>query len=381
MTASASAFSFRRIWAVLKKEFIQLKRDRATLGMIVGLPIMQLFLFGYAINSDPKHLPTVILSQDHSVFARSIVATLKASDYFQITQDIDSEEVGRRMLQEGTTTFFITLPEGFSRALIHGDRPVVLIEADASDPIAIAGPLGTVGTVIDNAIQREAIGPLGFLASDIPPYEVRIHRLYNPEGLTRYNIVPGLIGVVLTMTGVMMTALALTRERERGTMENLLSMPVKPIEVMVGKIAPYIIIGYIQASIILLTAHLVFAVPILGSLLLLGVALLMFIICNLALGFTLSAGAKNQMQAMQMSTFLLMPSILLSGFMFPFRGMPEWAQAIGSALPITYFIRIIRGLMLKDANFVEIWPNVWPMLVFMVAITAIAMRVYRKTLD
>jgi len=373
--------SYSRIWAVLKKEFIQLKRDPTTLRMIVIIPIMQLLMFGFAINSDPKHLPTAVLSQDKSIIARNIVTGLKNSEYFAITHNISSEEEAKTLLQEGIVTFVVTLPENFSRDLIRGNRPNFLIEADASDPIAVAGPLGAVGQVAEQAIARDFMGSVQGIYSSPPPYDIRVHKLYNPEGISRYNIIPGLIAVVLTMTCIAMTALSLTRERERSTMENLLSMPVKPIEVMAGKIAPYIIIGYVQSGIILLTSYFIFGVPILGSLWLLIVGLLMFIICNLALGFTLSASAQNQMQAMQSSTLLLLPSILLSGFMFPFHGMPVWAQYIGSLLPSTYFIRIVRSVMLKGGDFYEIWPHIWPLLIFMVVITSIAMKVYKRTLD
>lgn len=373
--------SKRRILAVLKKEFIQLFRDKTTLRMIVGIPIMQLLLFGFAINSDPKHMPTAVIAQDHGIFVRDILTGLKNSEYFSITHEVHSEEEARLLLQQGKVIFAITIPEQFSRRLLRGDKPHLLIEADGTDPIAIAGALGAVEGSMQQVIKRDAEGVLGSLMPEPQPYEVRVHRMYNPEGLSRYNIVPGLIAIVLTMTGVMMTALSLTRERERGTMENLLSMPVRPIEVMAGKIAPYVIIGYVQASIIVATAHFLFGVPILGSLPLLALGLLIFIICNLALGFTLSAKATNQMQAMQMSMFLLLPSILLSGFMFPFLGMPSWAQAMGSVLPSTYFIRIVRGIMLKGGDFIEIWPNIWPLMIFMVVITAIAMKVYRRTLD
>lgn len=376
-----SFISKRRIWAVLKKEFIQLARDRTTLGMIIGIPIMQLLLFGFAINSDPKHLPTAVIMRDQGIIARDILTGLNNSEYFNITHEVQSEEEARLLLQQGKVIFALTLPEQFTRRLVRGEKPYLLMEADGTDPIAVSSALGAVEGAIRQAMNRDAQGMLESFKTSEPPYEVRIHRLYNPEGLSRYNIVPGLIAIVLTMTGVMMTALSLTRERERGTMENLLAMPVKPIEVMTGKIAPYVIIGYIQSSIIVATAHFLFGVPILGSLPLLGLALLIFIVCNLALGFTLSAKATNQMQAMQMSMFIFLPSVLLSGFMFPFLGMPRWAQVLGSILPSTYFIRIVRGIMLKGGDFIEIWPNIWPLLIFMVVITAIAMRVYRKTLD
>ena len=373
--------SLRRIWAILLKELIQLKRDRTTLGMIVLIPIMQLLLFGYAINSNPKNMPTAILSEDNSVITRSFVTALKNSEYFSIGYDISSEKEGRSLLQEGRISFLITVPENFSRDLVRGDKPDLLVEADATDPIATSGAIGAISGIMESVIRRDLTGALGTLQAKPVPFQVQVHKLYNPEGLTRYNIIPGLIGIVLTMTGVMMTALALTRERERGTMENLLAMPVKPMEVMIGKIAPYIIICYIQSFIIVATAMTLFQVPVLGSITLFSLALFIFIICNLAWGFTLSAIAQNQMQTTQMSFFILLPSILLSGFVFPFQGMPEWAQALGSCLPMTYFVRIARGIMLKGSDFSEIWPHIWPLLIFMMVMTAIAMKVYRRTLD
>lgn len=373
--------SYRRIFAILKKEFVQLKRDATTLRMIIAIPIMQLLLFGFAINSDPKHLPTAILSEDNGIITRNILTALENSEYFTINHAITSPQEAKKLLQEGCVTFVVTIPANFSRDLIRGDKPNLLIEADSTDPIAISGSLASVPEAIKQAINRDAKGPLSSIASFESPYEIRIHKLYNPEGLSRYNIIPGLIAIVLTMTCVMMTALSLTKERERGTMENLLSMPVKPIEVMIGKITPYVVIGYIQATIILLASYFIFGVPILGNLVLLALSLLIFIICNLALGFTLSTASKNQMQAMQGSIFVLLPSILLSGFMFPFKGLPIWAQYIGSILPSTYFIRIVRGIMLKGSNFTEIWPNIWPLCIFMIVVTIITMRVYKTTLD
>jgi ABC-2 type transport system permease protein len=321
------------------------------------------------------------LVKDNSSFARTFVAGLKNTDYFSIDRETFSENEARSFLQKGLTQFVVTIPENFSRDLVRGQKPAILIEADATDPTASAGALSAVSGVIDTVIRSELTGPLAYLKNGPAPFSVETHRLYNPEGFSRYNIVPGLMGIVLTITGVMMTALALTRERERGTMENLLSMPVSPFEVMVGKIAPYMIIAYVQSTIIILAAKLLFSVPLLGSLALLGVALLVFIICNLGLGFTVSAGARNQMQAMQFSFFLFLPSVMLSGFMFPFRGMPAWAQAIGHSIPATYFIRIVRGVMLKGASFAEVWPNLWPLLIFMVVTAVIAMKLYRRTLD
>lgn len=375
------SINFSRVFAILKKEFIQLKRDVTTLRMIIAIPIIQLLLFGFAINSDPKHLATAIIVQDDSLITRNILSGLKNSDYFFINHRLSSEKEAQTLLQKGEVTFVITIPPDFSQNLIKGSKPYFLIEADATDPTAISGALGSINTIIQSAILRDASGSLAFLSPQSSAYEIRIHKRYNPEGESRYNIVPGLIAIVLTMTCVMMTALSLTRERERGTIENILSMPVKPIEVMIGKITPYVLIGYIQAGIILTASYTIFNVPVIGSLWLLGLGLLIFIICNLALGFTLSAASTNQMQAMQSSTFILLPSILLSGFMFPFHGMPQWAQFMGSILPSTYFIRIVRGVMLKGNNFQEIWPHIWPLLLFMTALTIVTIKVYRKTLD
>ncbi len=374
-------FSFRRMRAVLVKEFIQLRRDKTTFGMILFIPFMQLLLFGYAINTDPKHLPAAVLARDDSPFARSFVAGLENSEYFSIDRGVTSEEEALLLLRRGTMQFIVTIPENFGRDLVRGTRPQVLIEADATDPIATAGAIAAVSGIVDTAIGHDLTGPLAHLKAVPEPVNVVVHAAYNPEGLSRYNVVPGLMGVVLTMTGIMMTALAITRERERGTMENLLAMPAKPIEVMAGKIAPYVMIGYLQAAIIVTVAKLLFGVPILGSLVLLSAVLIVFISCNLALGFTLSANAANQMQAMQMSMMMTLPSILLSGYIFPFRGMPIWAQAIGSLLPVTYFMRIVRGILLKGNGLLEIWPNLWPLFLFMVVVTVFAMKRYKRTLD
>lgn len=375
------AFSLRRTWAIMIKEFRQLRRDRSTFAMMILVPIMQLLLFGYAINSDPKHMPTAVLAQDHGIFARSFIAGLKNSDYFSIDREATSEMEARLLLQQGKVQFVVSIPENFERNIIRGEKPSLLIEADATDPTASAGALGAVGGILDMIVKQEFIGPLSFLKGKANPIQVQVHRLYNPEGFSRYNIVPGLMGIVLTMTGVIMTALALTRERERGTMENLLSMPVRPIEVMTGKITPYVLIGYVQSFLIIMASRYLFDVPIIGNIGLLSVALIVFIICNLALGFTMSAASQNQMQAMQMSFMVMLPSILLSGFMFPFWGMPKWAQIIGSFLPATYFIRIVRSVLLKGGDFIEIWPHFWPLLIFMLFITALAMKLYRRTLD
>ena len=374
-------FSWHRFIAVLAKEFVQMRRDRLTFAMMVGIPIIQLILFGFAINSDPKALPTAVLAADNSIFSRSFVRAMENSGYFRVVRQLSSEAEAGRVLTEGQVQFVLTIPENFARKLVRGERPVLLLEADATDPAATSNALAALMNLNQTALTRDLAGGLAHLQNGLPPYEVRVHRRYNPEGVTQYNIVPGLIGVILTMTMVMMTSLAMTRERERGTMENLLATPVRPGEVMAGKIIPYIIVGYVQVAIILLAAKLLFAVPVVGSLALLSLVLVLFMAANLAVGFTFSTLAKNQMQAMQMTFFFFLPSMLLSGFMFPFRGMPEWAQWLGEVLPLTHFLRVVRGILLKGNGTAEIAPELWPMALFLLAAAVVALKRYRETLD
>ena len=374
-------FSWSRWFGIVGKEFIQLKRDRLTFGMIVGIPVIQLVLFGFAINSDPKHLPTAVLDADRSEFSRSILAGLKNSDYFEFVREAVDEAEADRLLATGATQFVITIPEGFSRSLVRGERPAVLVEADATDPAATGNAIAAVNQVAQNVLARDLTGPLSPLNATPGAFEVRIHPRYNPEAITQYHIVPGLMGVILTMTMVLMTGLAITRETERGTMENLLATPATALEVMTGKIVPYVLIGLIQVTLILLLARLIFGVPILGSLATLYLAVLLFIAANLTLGLTFSSLARNQLQAMQMTFFFFLPSILLSGFMFPFRGMPGWAQAIGEMLPLTHFLRIVRGVLLKGNGLAEIGSEVWPIVLFMAVVSAIGLRSFRSTLD
>src|SRR5262252_10323650 len=323
--AIVSRFSLQRWIAMLVKEFLQLARDRVTFAMIIGIPIIQLTLFGYAINTDPKHMPTAVIMSDHSEFTRSLVAALKTSDYFRIVSDTPDEAEAHAALVRGTAQFVVSIPADFTSKLVRGDRPTVLIEADASDPTAVGAAIAAINELPSVISRKDLTGSLAYLAVKPPPFDVTVHRLYNPESLTQYNIVPGLMGVILTMTMVMMTGLAITRERERGTMENLLATPAAPLEVMTGKIMPYIGIGLIQVTIVVTLAQLLFGVPMQGSYTVLYVSVLLFIAANLMLGLTISAVAENQLQAMQMTFFYFLPSILLSGFMFPFRGMPEWA--------------------------------------------------------
>jgi ABC-2 type transport system permease protein len=374
-------FSWARFWAVVVKEFIQMRRDRLTFGMMAGIPVIQLVLFGYAINTDPKHLPTAVLSADHSIFARSLVRALENTEYFRVVAQPDSEAEADRLLATGRVQFVVNIPEDFARNLLRGEQPAVLVEADASDPVATANALAALAVLNERALAHDLQGPLAHLLSPPAPFELRVHRRYNPEGFSQYNIVPGLIGTILTITMVVITSMAVTRERERGTMENLLSMPVRPLEVMLGKIIPFILVGYAQVATILIAAKWLFAVPILGSLWLLSVALVLFIAANLAVGFTFSTLAETQLQAMQMAFFFFLPSLLLSGFLFPFRGMPEWAQALGSVFPLTHFLRIVRGILLKGSGWSEIAPELWPIAAFMLVAGAIALNRYRETLD
>jgi len=376
-----SRFSLARMWAVFIKEFQQMMRDRLTFAMAVGIPVLQLILFGYAINTDPKGLPTAIVSTDSGPLSRSIVAALQNTGYFRVDHTGTSEAEGDALIENGKAQFLIVIPPDFSRSVVRGERPALLVSVDATDPSASGNAIAALNAVAGQALRQDLQGPLRSLQTAPAPYEVRIHRRYNPEGLSRYNIVPGLIGTILTMTMVMLTGLAMTRERERGTMENLLATPVRPSEVMVGKILPYVVMGYIQLAVILLAAFALFQVPMEGSMPLLMAMIGVFIIANLAVGFTFSTVARNQLQAMQMTFFFFLPSMLLSGFMFPFRAMPEWAQRVGEVLPLTHFLRIVRGILLKGNAAPQLLGELWPMLAFMTVVSVVALKRYRQTLD
>jgi ABC-2 type transport system permease protein len=373
-----SGVSLRRFLAVLRKEWIQIRRDSMTLRMIILLPVMQLFLFGYAINADPKHLPTGLLTAEHSKYQRTIIAALQNTGYYDVRM-LPSEEAAERGLAAGELLFVINIPPDFDRAIDRGEKPTILIDADATDPQTIGNAtaaLAALGGVLDRELPPSLVA-----RPAAPPYRFEVHARYNPEQLTVLNIVPGLIGIVLTISTLFITTLSITRERERGTMENLLAMPVRPIEVMLAKIVPYIVIGYVQVGMIVAIAATVFHLPIRGSIPLLMLALGLFIASNLALGITFSTIATNQMQAVQMAQFTLLPSFLLSGFMFPFKGMPVWAQIAGEFFPITHALRIIRGVLLKGNGGAEIAGELWPIAAFTLAVTAIAVWSYRETLD
>ena len=374
-------FSAARFLAIVVKEFIQMRRDRVTFAMMIGIPMIQLVLFGFAINSDPKHLPAAVLLADDGPQGRTLLHAIQNSDYLKFVRQAATEKEAHDLLARGDVQFVITIPQNFSRDLLRGARPVLLVEADATDPAATSNAIGSLRTLLNTALNNDLKGPLSELAGSEGPVSLRVHARYNPEAITQYNIVPGLMGVVLTMTMVMITALAITRERERGTMENLLSMPTRPFEVMLGKIIPYILVGYIQVTLILLAAHFIFSVPMTGNIPLLLVVALVFIAANLAMGITFSTLAQNQLQAVQMSFFFFLPSLLLSGFMFPFRGMPPWAQMVGEVFPLTHFLRIVRGILLKDNGVPEVMPQLWPILFFAIIAVAVGAKRYRQTLD
>ena len=373
--------NWRRVRAVLVKEFIQMRRDRLTFAMMLGVPLLQLILFGYAINNDPRNLPTAVLVEDNSQYTRSFLAALENSRYYRVQSVVTSHAEAQRKLETGAVTFVVTIPASFSRDLLRGDRPQLLIQADATDPAATSNAVAALDGISRNAFRHDFRGPLAGLSPPPAAVDIVIHRLYNPESISSYNIVPGLIGVILTMTMIMMTALTLTRETENGTLENLLSMPVSPLEVMLGKVAPYVCLGLFQVTVILIAAVILFDVPIMGSVFLLFLVALVFISANVFLGFTLSTFARTQLQAMQMTFFVFLPTILLSGFMFPYRGMPQWAQYLGEILPLTHFLRMVRGIILKGNGVAEILPELWPILVFLGLAGWVALLRYRRTLD
>ena len=365
----------------MRKEFIQMRRDKATFAMIIGIPLIQLILFGYAINTNPRHLPTAIVNTSHDVMGRRILTSMENSTYFKFVSPVVSEEQAKYMLKTGKVQFVVNFPPNFYHDLVKGLKPSLLLQADATDPAATSRAVSVFTELANKALTDELKGPLKKLNATAPPYEPLVHAIYNPLAITAFNIVPGLLGVVLTMTLVIITALAITREYERGTMENLLATPLRPLEVMIGKIVPYIIVGYIQVSLILIMAKFLFGVPTQGSIILLLILCLPFIAANLSMGLTFSTIATNQLQAVQGAMFFFLPSILLSGFMFPFRGMPDWAQWVGSVLPLTHFLIIVRGILLKGNGFFEVWREIIPIIAFMVVVMTIGFKRYRQTLD
>jgi len=370
-----------RIWAIMAKELIQLRRDRLTYAMILVLPIIQLLLFGYAINDDPRRLPTAVLALDQGAFSRSLVTAMNNSGYFEVIRLAKSQAELDRSLERGEVQFAVVVPGDFTERVVRGDGAQVLVDADASDPSATSAAVAALNGLQSQALARDLRGPLAARQQGPPPFEIVVHRRYNPEGISAYNIVPGLLGVILSMTLVMMTSLGLARERERGTMESLLATPVRPLEVMVGKLSPYVLVGALQAVVILVMARVLFQVPMQGGWLTLIAGLLLFILGSLTLGFLISTVARTQLQAMQMSFFYMLPSILLSGFMFPFRGMPDWAQALGSLIPVTHFLRVVRGSLLKGVGFESSASSLLALTAFVLVVGGLAMARYRTTLD
>jgi ABC-2 type transport system permease protein len=376
-----TTLSWTRVLAVLVKEFKQLTRDRLTYAMMLAIPVIQLTLFGYAINTEPRHLPTAVLVQDDSRYARSLIAALENSRYFDFVAQARSPAELDTLLRTGQAQFAVTIPGDFSRRVARGEKPQILVEADATDPSATGGAVAALAALPSHALAHDLTGALSARGQHSPPFEVVVHRRYNPEAITAYNIVPGLLGIILSLTLVMMTALSVTRETERGTMETLLSTPLEPIEVMIGKLAPYVMVGLIQTAIILAMAAVLFEVPMGGGWTGLTAGVALFITGSLALGFLISTVARSQLQAMQMSFFYILPSILLSGFMFPFRGMPAWAQWIGEVIPVTHFLRVVRGSLLKAQGIGDQWRELAALAAFVCIVTALAMARYRRTLD
>ncbi|MEO9613675.1 MAG: ABC transporter permease [Nitratireductor sp.] len=372
-------FSFGRLGALLVKEFIQMRRDRVTFAMMLGVPLMQLLLFGYAINTDPKSLPAALVATGNDHYTRAIVSALQTTNYYRFDHVAESAAEAERLMARGAVSFVVTIPSDFARQVDRGAAPQILIEADATDPSASSGAVSTLSTLAARALDRERGVAPG--ATGGPVLDVVVHRRYNPEGISQYNIVPGLLGVILQMTMVMMTSIALTREIERGTMENLLAMPASPAEIMLGKVLPYLVVGGVQVAVVLVTAKLLFSVPFVGSLPLLLGAILIFVLALVLLGYTISTIARTQMQALQLAFFFFLPSILVSGFMFPYRGMPGWAQVFGEILPLTHFLRVVRAVMLKGADLAAIGTEIAWLIGFVVFFSVLALLRFRRTLD
>ena len=374
-------FSLARLGAMLAKEFVQMRRDRVTFAMMLGVPLMQLVLFGYAINNDPKALPAALVAFSQDRFTRAMVTALENTGYYRFVLHGSDAHKAEAMLAAGDVSFVITIPSDFGTRVLKNDHPQLLIEADATDPSVASGAISTLSTVAAQALQRER-GDAGQDGATVPqPPDIVVHRRYNPEGITQYNIVPGLLGVILQMTMVMMTSMALTRESERGTMENLLAMPATPAEIMLGKVLPYLVVGSVQVAVVLGAARVLFAVPFFGSMTLLLTGIFIFVMALVLLGYTISTIAKSQMQAMQLTFFFFLPSLLLSGFMFPFRGMPSWAQYLGETFPLTHFLRLIRGVMLKGADLPAVATSLLALCLFVILYAMLALLRFRRTLD
>ena len=374
-------FSLGRLLALLKKEVIQMRRDRITFAMMLGIPLIQLMLFGFAINSDPKGLPAALVAPTEDRFTRAIVSALELTGYYRFDHPHASAAEAEALITRGEVSFVVTIPSDFGRRVMRGDKPKILIEADATDPSVASGAISTLGTVAAEALLRETGAEAQAVEAAAAKMQVVVHRRYNPEGITQYNIVPGLLGVILQMTMVMMTAMALTREVERGTMENLLSMPATPVEIMLGKVLPYLGVGAVQVAVVLTASKLIFSVPFMGAMWLLLLGVFIFVSSLVILGYLISTASRTQMQAMQLTFFFFLPSLLLSGFMFPYRGMPGWAQALGEIFPLTHFLRLIRAVMLKGADYAGVAQPMAALALFVILYAVLALLRFRRTLD
>ncbi|MGC9417409.1 MAG: ABC transporter permease [Rhodovulum sp.] len=374
-------FSWGRLRALLAKETIQMRRDRLTFGMMLGIPLVQLMLFGFAINTDPKELPAALVAPTQDRFTRAMVSALELTGYYRFVAPDATAAEAEAMITRGEISFVVTVPSDFGRRVERGDHPTILIEADATDPSVASGAVSTLGTVASEALLRETGGEAAAKAAEAQRLNVIVHRRYNPEGITQYNIVPGLLGVILQLTMVMMTSMALTRETERGTMENLLSMPTTPLEIMLGKVVPYLVVGAVQVVVVLVAAKALFSIPFVGSLPLLLMGIFVFVLALVILGYLISTAARTQMQAMQLTFFFFLPSLMLSGFMFPYRGMPGWAQRLGEIFPLTHFLRLIRAVMLKGADWATVSSQFAALGLFVLVLAGAALMRFRRTLD
>jgi ABC-2 type transport system permease protein len=368
---------WRRVGAMLLKEFLQLRRDRVTFATMITIPLLQLVLFGYAINTTPRDLPTAVLLQESSDLGRSILAALQNTKYFKVTMQLRDEAELDQVLASGKVLFAVEIPAGFERALRRGDEPALLVAADATDPVTAGSAIAALSQLVGTALANDR----GLPDTGQPLFEIRTHARYNPGAVTALNIVPGLLGTLLTLTMLIYTALSVTREIERGTMESLLAMPITPLEIMLGKIAPYVLVGFVQATLIAGAGVLMFGVPIVGSVVLLAALTTLFIATNLSFGYTFSTLAQNQLQAVQMSMMFFLPNMLLSGFAFPFLGMPGWAQMVGEFLPLTHFIRIVRAIMLKGSTLPQLRYDSLALAGLMAVAMIIAVTRFRRTLD
>lgn len=372
-----------RVFVIAWKELLQLRRDRLTVAMMLLLPVIQLLLFGYAINTDVRHTKTIVYDQDQTAESRDLARTLESTGYYDVVGHAQSYDDVEHALRAGEARVALVVPKSYASDIARGRKARVQLVVDGSDPQVVGSATNTAASFIAARSSQLMIARLTKAGMPIAgaPVELEPNTWYNPDLRTAVYIVPGLVGVLLTMTMVMLTAMAIARERERGTLEQLIVSPVRRLELVVGKIVPYVAIGYVQMSLVLLVGRFVFGVRIVGSLPLLYALALMFIAANLALGLVFSTVAQTQQQAMQMSFFFLLPNILLSGFMFPFEGMPRPAQWLSQGLPLTHFLRIVRGIVLRGAGFRDLTGElVWLACILLALVTFSSLRFRKKLL-